>query len=300
MKWIVQLMCLMLVLWSAPAMALEEFAEATLQNAVTATGNGTAVVVNRYNTIALQVTISASATVTFEGTVDGTTYISVPCSDMSSAAGTSATTATATGTYRCSMVGLYGFRARVSTYSSGTVTVYARSTTAGGNGGGAGSNSTAMGTATANAPTYTEGGSYPISIDLNGNVRFTMGTYLAYEDGTNLLARVSGGKVRSTTLATAVTTNTTSTVAELPTGEKTIYGSVTGTGAVTQTQAIYGGISSSFTPTTDGILLCTLTLSGTTTAVDACPPFTAPYPYYKVVTTNTTGTDASGIVTGLY
>ena len=83
----------------------------------------------------------------------------------------------------------------------------------------------------------------------------------------------------------------------LPAGSKSIYGSVTGTGAVTQTQKIYSGLVSTFTPTVDGVLLCTLTLSGTTTAVDQCPVITAAGMFYKVVTSATTGTGATGVVT---
>ena len=154
-------------------------------------------------------------------------------------------------------------------------------------------------TATEAAPTYTEGASSSLSLDLSGNLRTTLGTLLSGEDQTNNLLMTSGGAVRSTTMASAVTTNTTSTAVALPVGSKSIYGSVTGTGAITQTQAIYGGITSGVTSTT-GILLCTLTLSGTTAVYDACPVMTANFLYYIVVTTATTGTSASGTVTAMY
>ena len=116
---------------------------------------------------------------------------------------------------------------------------------------------------------------------------------------TNNLLMTSGGAVRSTTMASAVTTDTTSAAVALPTGSKFIYGSVTGTGAITQTQKIYGGITSGVTSTT-GILLCTLTLSGTTAVYDACPVMTANFLYYIVVTSFTSGTSASGTVTAMY
>lgn len=96
-----------------------------------------------------------------------------------------------------------------------------------------------------------------------------------------------------TTLARNITTNTTTTAVAIPFGYKSIYGQVVGTGAVTQTQAIYGDIDDD---AANGILLCTLTLSGTTRAQDACPPFTANFIYYYVITTNTTGTGATGAV----
>lgn len=105
------------------------------------------------------------------------------------------------------------------------------------------------------------------------------------------------------TIADTLTTNTTSTArpAEIAAGDnpapKSFYGQVVGTGAVTQTQAIYGDIDSD---AANGILLCTLTLSGTTRAQDACPVITATYAYYYVVTTNTTGTGATGAVYAMY
>lgn len=126
-----------------------------------------------------------------------------------------------------------------------------------------------------------------------------LATLLACEDQTNSLCMVSGGVVRSTTMASAVTTDTTSAAVALPVGSKSIYGSVTGTGAITQTQKIYGGITSGVTSTT-GILLCTLTLSGTTAVYDACPVMTANFLYYIVVTSSTSGTSASGTVTAMY
>lgn len=94
-----------------------------------------------------------------------------------------------------------------------------------------------------------------------------------------------------TTLFKNVTTNTTTAAVAIPMGYKSVYGEVVGTGAVTQTQAIYGDVDDD---AANGILLCTLTLSGTTRAQDACPPFTANFIYYYVKTTNTTGTGAAG------
>lgn len=136
--------------------------------------------------------------------------------------------------------------------------------------------------------------------DVNGALKITQATLTSCEDQTNNLCMVSGGAVRFSYLGTNLTTNTTTAPITLPVGSKSIYGVVSGTGAVTQTQAIYSGVTSGFTPATDGILLCTLTLSGTTTAADQCPVITAPGLFYKVVTTNTTGTSATGVVIGMY
>lgn len=107
----------------------------------------------------------------------------------------------------------------------------------------------------------------------------------------------SGETTSRTSLATAVTSNTTSAISVLPPGPKSFYGEVAGAGAVTQTQAIYGATTST---AANGILLCTITLSGTTRTQDACPVVTANFSYYYVVTTSTTGTGASGNVYAMY
>lgn len=133
--------------------------------------------------------------------------------------------------------------------------------------------------------------------DTSGNLWVTLKTLLAGEDQTNNLIMTSGGVVRQTTVTSAVTTNTTSTAVAVPTGSKTFYGQVVGTGAVTQTQAIYGDIDND---AANGILLCTLTLSGTTRTQDACPVVTANFTYYYVTTTNTTGTSATGAIYAMY
>lgn len=107
----------------------------------------------------------------------------------------------------------------------------------------------------------------------------------------------SGESTGRTVMASSVTTNTTSAVSVLPPGPKSFYGEVSGTGLVTQTQTIYGATTST---AANGVLLCTLTLSGTTRTQDACPVVTANFSYYYVVTTATTGTGATGNVYAMY
>jgi hypothetical protein len=99
------------------------------------------------------------------------------------------------------------------------------------------------------------------------------------------------------TVASSVTTNTTTAAVAVPIGAKSFYGQVVGTGAVTQTQAIFGDTDND---AANGILLCTITLSGTTRTQDACPVVTAAFSYYYVTTTNTTGTAATGAVYAMY
>lgn len=114
-----------------PAQAdFQKFNPMTLQNAVGATGNGAELPVDQYGGVGLQVTISATATVTFETTVDGTTWVSAACVSVADTSGTLTSTATSSGAYQCNVSGMALFRARVSSFSSGTVTVFAKSTTA--------------------------------------------------------------------------------------------------------------------------------------------------------------------------
>lgn len=97
----------------------------------------------------------------------------------------------------------------------------------------------------------------------------------------------------TTPIISTETTNTTSAPIFLSVGPKSFYGIVSGTGAVSQTQAIYGAPTNT---NIQGVLLCTITLAGTTVASDACPVILAPYPYYYVITTDTIGTNAAGTV----
>jgi hypothetical protein len=99
------------------------------------------------------------------------------------------------------------------------------------------------------------------------------------------------GVPTSLTIASAITTNTSTTPVAGVSGTKNFQWKVTGTGAVTQTVVLNGSFDSDGSSATD---LCTITLSGTAPVYDVCAPFTAPFPYLFVTTTNTTGTGASG------
>lgn len=127
---------------AGPVWALEDTRPVTLQDAAGATGNGTAISTAAYTSVALQVVISNTATVTFEGTADNSNWVSVVCTSTASTSGSLVTTATASGMYQCNVAGLSQFRARISAFTNGTVTVKGRLTTAmvkkgGGSGGGA-------------------------------------------------------------------------------------------------------------------------------------------------------------------
>ncbi len=98
----------------------------SLQSAAVATGNGAALDCSGRKQIVAQLTGTFSATVTWEGTVDGSTWVAVAVADLASTTRARATTATAAGLFLLEDVaGLQQFRARVSTYVSGSVTVKA-------------------------------------------------------------------------------------------------------------------------------------------------------------------------------
>lgn len=137
---IVLLVILWCVMAATPSWAVVPKTK-TLQSAATATGNGSTIdTLGIYDTVALTVAISATATVTFEATEDGTTWASKVCISIANTSSTLATSATASGTYQCNTAGLVALRARISSYGSGTVTVTATASDSvlGGGGGGGG------------------------------------------------------------------------------------------------------------------------------------------------------------------
>lgn len=104
----------------------------TMQDAAAATGNGTPAKITQrqgqsVGVLTAQVTGTFSATITWEGTLgvsstqSDNTWVSVPAENV--ATGMTATTATTTGVYRINAAGFSQIRARISAYTSGTVTV---------------------------------------------------------------------------------------------------------------------------------------------------------------------------------
>lgn len=97
-----------------------------MQNAAVATGNGTAANCytesdGGYTTLTMQVQGITTATITFEATVDGTNWVAVQATNLNS--GTAATTVTADGLVRLTVSGFKQVRARISAWTSGTITV---------------------------------------------------------------------------------------------------------------------------------------------------------------------------------
>jgi hypothetical protein len=97
----------------------------TLQSAAVATGNGTAVNLKGFHELVLQISGITTATITFEGTVNDSAWFAVGMAAVGT--GVVATTATADGAfYLPRNLHLSQFRARISAWTSGTITVVAR------------------------------------------------------------------------------------------------------------------------------------------------------------------------------
>ncbi len=100
--------------------------DVTMQASAAATSNGTVMNCIGYGTAAMQVTGTFVGTITFEGTLDGTNYVAIAA--IQEGASAVSTTATAPGIYRLAVAGLHNTRARVSSYTSGTISVVGRTT----------------------------------------------------------------------------------------------------------------------------------------------------------------------------
>jgi len=112
----------------AQALPQNAAAGGTLQNAATALGNGSSLDTSSATAVVFQVSISVTATVTFEGSVGSSLWNSLTCFTLDSQ--TSSSSVTATGIVRCNVLGIPLVRARISSYGSGTVTVLANASAA--------------------------------------------------------------------------------------------------------------------------------------------------------------------------
>jgi hypothetical protein len=97
--------------WSIPV---------TMQNAIDATADGQALDTSNLGGASIQLSGTFSATVTFEGTTDGLTWVAILATNRTT--GSAATTTTAAGIFFIAAQGLVKVRARVSAYTSGNVT----------------------------------------------------------------------------------------------------------------------------------------------------------------------------------
>lgn len=93
-----------------------------LQNAAVATGNGNTLDVSGMSVVAFQTSGTFVGTVVFEGTSDGTNWVSLTCYTLNGVTQTSSSTTARM--LRCSVAGIPSVRARISAYTSGSITAF--------------------------------------------------------------------------------------------------------------------------------------------------------------------------------
>lgn len=97
----------------------------TLQNAAAAVGDGTLLNMKAFKGLLIEITGTFTATVTFEATIDDTNWFAVGL--KTAADGAAVTSATAPGAFKLpNDVTISQFRARISAFTLGAVTVKAR------------------------------------------------------------------------------------------------------------------------------------------------------------------------------
>lgn len=119
----------LLAAFVGPAWALEDVRERLLHNATASDLAGESLSLERFSTVSVDVTISGTATVTFEGSTSGTGWTGVGCIATNDTAGSPVLTTDVSGMYQCNVAGFAAFHAPVSGCAACTVTVFARGTT---------------------------------------------------------------------------------------------------------------------------------------------------------------------------
>lgn len=92
----------------------------TFQSGATATGNGTAMDVAGLPLVGVQITGITTATVTFEVTIDGSTWVATRVLNVTG--GAVGSTTTASGIFLVPTAGMEQLRCRISSYTAGTIT----------------------------------------------------------------------------------------------------------------------------------------------------------------------------------
>jgi hypothetical protein len=100
-----------------------------MQTGATATGSGTAITCTEpieggFSAVIMQVSGTFVGTITFEATVDGNNWVNILVDNLNT--GSASLTATGPGIFRATALGLAQVRARISAYTSGSITVAGR------------------------------------------------------------------------------------------------------------------------------------------------------------------------------
>ena len=128
------LVALLIGVGATDILAVNDHKSEYLHNATATTAsasalNGTALDTTGYTSLGLQVVITDTATVSFQGTVDNSNWVATGCVATSDTSTATVTSTTASKLYQCNVAGLSQFRAPISGLTAGTVTVKGRLTT---------------------------------------------------------------------------------------------------------------------------------------------------------------------------
>lgn len=272
----------------------------TLQSAATATGNGTPLNVLGMATLVATVTGITTATITWEATEDNANWASVNA--ILSGTSTIGPTATANGDYVLSCAGFQQVRARISAYTSGTITVTAHAVPSQNEprvvnailqAGSAVIGSTTI-QATSGTALQADQTNTILKTSLYGKNAAAADTGLTADSGGPLRVSLQGNQTAVTGSA-AVAANNTNSAALPAVSAKTNY--VTGFSVTTQggTGAAAGAV------TLTGVITGTMTFEGGAAAnnpVQMYVTFPAPIPASAVNTAITVNAPAFGANTG--
>lgn len=191
-------------------------------------------------TIGIQITGTWVGTITFQGTVDNTNYVTISVTPSSSS--TTVTTATANGVWTTAVAGLTQVRIVFTAWTSGTATIIGRTTVttkgatgAGGGGGGSGTVSS-VDVAAPSALLTSSGG----PVTTSGTITLALGTRAA-----NLVfAGPTSGGVATPTFRALVSADMPAglgTVTSIATTAPIAGGTITGTGTITCATCVTNG-----------------------------------------------------------
>lgn len=93
-----------------------------MQNAATATGSGTSMNIEGYSVAVISLTGTWAGTVTFEASADNSNWVPIAGADATGHSNSTASAVTADGQYAFNIAGYKSIRARISAYTSGSLT----------------------------------------------------------------------------------------------------------------------------------------------------------------------------------
>lgn len=142
-----------------------------MQKSAGADGNGTSLSCEYMSVAGVHITGTFSATVNFEGSIDGSSWFAISALNIST--GASATTATAAGVFQLDVSAITALRARISSWASGSVTAYGYAQEQAGFSTQSVPSAVSIGATADNGPAWTSAYLFTASADATGGVDIT-------------------------------------------------------------------------------------------------------------------------------